>query len=108
MEKFAFKLRLKEKDQQEEYKKRHDEIWPEMIEVLDEAGIKNYSIWNTGTELFGYYEVDDLEYAEKVQSESEVVAEWNQYMQDLLVSKVSEKGRVEPVIEPLDLMFYKE
>ena len=35
----------------EEYTKRHREIWPEMIEVLRQAGIQNYSIWNDGTHL---------------------------------------------------------
>ena len=46
----------------EEYKKRHDEIWPEMTEVLNQAGIHNYTIWNHSDELFGYYECDDLEF----------------------------------------------
>ena len=43
---------------QEEYKKRHDNIWPEMKEVLAKAGIVNYSIWMQGEELFGYYECE--------------------------------------------------
>lgn len=107
MERIGFKLKLKG-EKQEEYKKRHDEIWPEMIKVLDKAGIENYSIWNTGTELFGYYEVEDFEYSNKVQSESEVVARWNKYMQDLLKSKTDEEGNIEPEMEMLDLMFYKK
>ena len=36
----------------DEYIKRHDEIWPEMTEMLNESGIHNYSIWNVGDELF--------------------------------------------------------
>lgn len=107
MRKVGFKLKLKV-EKQEEYKKRHDEIWPEMLEVLDRAGIKNYSIWNKGKELFGYFEVEDLEYSSKVQAESEVVAKWNVYMEDLLESKRDEDGKVVPVVEFMDLMFYKE
>lgn len=106
--KFAFKLKLKDESLQEKYKKKHDEIWPEMLEVLNKAGIKNYSIWNLGTDLFGYYEVDDLEYSDRVQAESEIVAKWNVYMEDLLESTADEDDRVEPVKELLDLMFYKE
>ena len=43
MQKFAFKMHLKP-GCEEEYKKRHDEIWPELLEILKEAGISDYSI----------------------------------------------------------------
>ena len=46
-----------------EYKRRHDDIWPEMRAVLAAAGIRNYTIWNVGDTLFGYYECDSVEYA---------------------------------------------
>jgi len=68
----------------EEYIRRHDAIWPEMTQVLNEAGIRNYTIWNIGDELFGYYECDSVSYAAKVQSESKVVARWNEYMKDVM------------------------
>ena len=67
-----------------EYIRRHDEIWPEMTEVLDQAGIRNYTIWNLRDELFGYYECDDLEYALRVQAESPVVARWNESMAGIM------------------------
>ena len=35
-----------------EYIRRHNEIWPEMKDVLHQAGIRNYTIWNVGNELF--------------------------------------------------------
>ena len=43
MEKYAWKATVKE-GCLKEYKKRHNEIWPEMVEVLKLAGIKNYTI----------------------------------------------------------------
>src|SRR5436189_3792350 len=46
---------------EEEYKKRHDEIWPEMIASLRAAGIRNYNIFRHGLTLFGYFETDDLD-----------------------------------------------
>ena len=107
MKKVGFKLKLKD-NVQEEYKRRHDQIWPEMLEKLDKAGIKNYSIWNIGKELFGYYEVEDLEYSNKVQAESEIVAKWNVYMEDLLESKRDQDGHLVPIKKSMDLMFYKE
>ena len=85
MEKYAWKAILKE-GKKEEYVKRHNEIWPEMLEVLEAAGIKNYTIWNTGNELFGYYECEKgADYAAAVQNESPVVAEWNEYMSNVMI-----------------------
>ena len=52
MEKYAWRGKIVP-GMQEEYKKRHDNIWPEMKEVLAKAGIVNYSIWMQGEELFG-------------------------------------------------------
>ena len=76
MEKYAWRGKIVP-GMQEEYKKRHDNIWPEMKEVLADAGIVNYSIWMQGEELFGYYECEKgVEYAAKVQAESNVVKKW--------------------------------
>ena len=57
MEKYAWKATVKD-GCLEEYCKRHNEIWPELVEVLKQAGICNYTIWNVGNELFGYYECE--------------------------------------------------
>ena len=55
MEKYAWTAKIKE-GKKEEYIRRHNEIWPELVKVLKDAGICNYTIWNVGNELFGYYE----------------------------------------------------
>lgn len=83
MEKVVWKARVLP-GMLDEYIKRHDNIWPEMTEVLNQAGIHNYSIWNIGDELFGYYECEDVEYAAKVQAESPVVARWNVHMEGIM------------------------
>jgi L-rhamnose mutarotase len=68
-----------------EYVKRHDEIWTDLVEVLKDAGICNYTIFNTGDELFGYYEcTKGIKFAEQAQASSEVVDRWNEYMKDVL------------------------
>ena len=68
-----------------EYIKRHDEIWPELVDVLKAAGIRNYSIFAHGGQLFGYYECEKgIEFAERVQADSPVVDRWNQFMSDIL------------------------
>ncbi len=84
MERFAWKGYVKS-GFEEEYIRRHDEIWPEMTEVLKEAGICNYSIFLVGNELFGYYECEKgIAFAERTQAESPVVDRWNAYMEDIL------------------------
>jgi len=73
----------------EEYKKRHDAIWPEMVEVLRSAGIRNYSIWCAGDELFGYYECEQgVAYAVETQASSPVVERWNAYMADVMEADI--------------------
>jgi L-rhamnose mutarotase len=52
----------------EEYKKRHNEIWPQMVKMLKEHGASNYSIHfdlNTNS-LFAYLEVEDEKNGVKV------------------------------------------
>ncbi len=87
MERFAWKARVLP-GMLNEYVRRHDEIWPEMTEVLNAAGIHNYTIWNVGDELFGYYECESVAYASKVQAQSPVVLRWNEYMKDVMVMEM--------------------
>lgn len=69
-----------------EYRRRHDALWDDMRAVLKSAGIRNYTIWMSGNELFGYYECEKgVAYAAKVQSESPIVKKWDAYMQDILI-----------------------
>ena len=85
MERFAWKAHLLH-GKRDEYVRRHDEIWPELTQTLDGAGIHNYTIWRAGDELFGYYEAEmGVAFAQRVQAESPVVARWNQFMKDVMV-----------------------
>ena len=84
MERYAWRARVRP-GMLDEYIRRHNAIWPEMTEMLNEAGVHNYTIWNVGDELFGYYECEDLERACRVQAESEVNARWDAYMKDVMV-----------------------
>jgi L-rhamnose mutarotase len=44
---------------EEIYKQKHDEIWPELVEQMRSGGIRNYSIYRHGLTLFAYLERDD-------------------------------------------------
>ncbi|MBE6730615.1 MAG: L-rhamnose mutarotase [Ruminococcaceae bacterium] len=99
MEKYAWKAVVKEGCLQE-YCRRHDEIWQEMKDVLNEAGIVNYTIWNVGNELFGYYEcTKGIDFAAKVQSESEVVKKWDEYMKDVMIMEMDPVTGAQPLLK---------
>lgn len=40
------------------YKQKHDEIWPELLELMRRQGVRNYSIYRHGLTLFAYLERD--------------------------------------------------
>ena len=65
---------------EDEYKKRHDEIWPEMEEALRAAGITRYAIFRHGLTLFGHFETADLEATIAALRDSEVNKRWSDYM----------------------------
>lgn len=99
MERYAWKAIILP-GKKDEYVRRHNEIWPEMVEVLHSAGIHNYTIWNVGNELFGYYECGHgRAYAAKVQAESPVVARWNEYMKDVMVMEMDPETGAQPQLE---------
>jgi L-rhamnose mutarotase len=85
---------------EEEYKKRHEEIWPEMLEMLRESGVKNYSIFRHGLTLFGYFETDDLEKTIAQINQSEVNQKWGEYMAPIM--KIDVDTRINyPFLLPL-------
>jgi L-rhamnose mutarotase len=99
MERFARKAVVKD-SMLSEYKKRHDNIWPELKQVLKDGGISNYTIWNTGNELFGYFECDKgVAYAEKYQAASSVVDKWNAYMKDVMVMEMDPETGAQPKMQ---------
>lgn len=59
MTRIGFILKVKE-DLMDEYKRRHEDVWPEMLEALRRTGWHNYTLFmrSDGT-LFGYFETPD-------------------------------------------------
>ncbi len=99
MEKYAWRAEIVE-GKKDEYIRRHDLIWPEMVDVLKQAGICNYTIWENNGELFGYYECQKgIDFAAKVQNESDVVKRWDEYMKDVLIMKPDPVTGAQPKLE---------
>ena len=84
MQRIAFIIRLKPGADPVEYKRRHDEVWPEMLDALRNAGLRNYSIFRDGSTLFAYVEVEDLERMRRVLAADPVNARWQEYMRDMI------------------------
>jgi L-rhamnose mutarotase len=85
---------------EEEYVRRHGEIWPEMVEALREAGISNYSIFRHGLTLFGYFESDDIERAQSYLAGSETNRRWSEWMAPIMKVEIDPRTNF-PYLLPL-------
>lgn len=102
MEKFAFKMKLNP-GCAAEYRKRHDEIWPELVALLGEAGISDYSIHldQETNILFGVlwrtadHRMDAL-------PDTEIMKRWWAHMADIMETHSDN----EPVAIPLEPVFH--
>ena len=70
---------------EDDYKRRHDELWPEMDAALRNAGIRNYHIFRHGLTLFGYFETDDLDRTIAILRDDPVNPRWSEHMADIMV-----------------------
>ena len=86
---FVLKVRPERID---EYVEAHRAVWPEMLDALRAAGIRNYSIFRSGNEVFGYFESDDLAAAGRYLDAQEVNSRWQDHMADLLEERVPDSG----------------
>ncbi len=99
MERYSWVAKIKP-GKKEEYIKRHNEIWPEMVKLLKDAGICNYSIWINGDNVFGYYECSlGVDYATKTQANSPIVDKWNEYMKDVMEMEMDPATGAQPHLE---------
>ncbi|MDP6204497.1 MAG: L-rhamnose mutarotase [SAR324 cluster bacterium] len=102
MEQIAFKMEL-QPGQRELYQKRHDEIWPELVDLLKNAGISDYSIFldeETST-LFAVLRRTEDHKMETL-PEQEVMQRWWKFMGDIMVTNSDGS----PMVKNLDPMFH--
>ena len=98
----AFKMHLLP-GKVDEYKKRHDEIWPELKQLLVDAGIYDYSIFldpETNI-LFAVQKVKGNGNSQQLGS-TEIVQKWWAYMKDIMLTNEDNS----PVSESLEQVFY--
>lgn len=98
----AFKMKLKP-GFEAEYKKRHDEIWPELSALLSEAGISDYSIF-LDEETLTLFAVQKLAvgHSADLLPSHPIVKKWWAYMADIMETHPDHS----PVTVPLREVFH--
>lgn len=96
MQRVGFRLQVR-LEMMDEYVRRHETVWPDMLQALRDTGWTNYSIFldrNDGT-LFGYFETPDLAAAKAGMAALEVNDKWQADMAPFftgLDGKAADKG----------------
>ena len=97
--KLAFKMKLKP-GFKDEYKKRHDEIWPELKTLLQENGISDYTIFldeETNT-LFAVQQQDGNQSSQDL-GQTAIVQKWWAYMADIMETNADNSPVSKPLVE---------
>ena len=102
MQRVAFKMKLF-KGLEEEYKRRHDAIWPELTYLLKTTGIEDYSIFldEETNSLFGILRIEDKMKLDELPNHP-VMKKWWAHMKDIMESNPDNS----PVSVPLKEVFY--
>ena len=98
----AFIMRLRP-NQQAEYERRHNPIWPELQALLKQHGVHHYSIFldRETDKLFAYAEIESEERWAAI-ANTEICQRWWAHMKDLMATNDDNS----PVAIPLDEVFH--
>lgn len=98
---YTFKMQLND-GMRDEYKRRHDEIWPELSDMLKQAGVIEYSIHFDGeTNILFAHMKRNKNHGLDALPETELMTKWWAYMSDIMQTNPNN----EPVSIPLDTVF---
>ena len=104
MERVCFLARVRP-GRLDEYRARHQAVWPEMRDELRAAGWGNYSLFLTGEGLLvGYLETDDFDAALAGMEAREVNARWQAEMAEFFVAL--DGARPDEAVNPLTEVFH--
>lgn len=98
MQRIAFLMSIKP-GTEEEYRRRHQQVWPDLLADLKRAGCQNYSIYLDGTQLFAYMEVDDFQRYREIMATSQASERWESQMSDILIRETETATGFPPVLE---------
>lgn len=102
MERIAFRMQL-DPGRADEYRRRHDDIWPELVALLKDTGISGYSIFldPETNALFAVLHRDD-EHRMDALPGHEIMRRWWAHMGDIMATNADGS----PVVVPLEPMFH--
>lgn len=105
MKRTCFLLRVK-KDRIDEYKSRHESVWPDMLAALRETGWRNYSLFlREDGLLVGYVELTaDFDLARAEMAKREVNARWQKDMSELF--EALDGSRPDQAMQTLEEVFH--
>ncbi|HEX3803873.1 MAG TPA: L-rhamnose mutarotase [Solirubrobacteraceae bacterium] len=99
MERTCFTFTLKP-GTEDEYRRRHDEIWPEMVAALRASGIRNYTLFRRGLEVIAYAECEpDAETAFAKMAATDVDKRWSDWFEEVLERRFDDDGQAMSVAE---------
>lgn len=102
MQRVALKMKLYP-GKTEEYKRRHDQLWPEMKELLKSIGVEDYGIFldEETNILFASLKIEDPSLLDTL-PETPIIKRWWAYMADIMDANPDNS----PVSTPLKEVFY--
>lgn len=83
MQRCAWLLRVKA-GKEEEYRRVHEAVWPELIDAACRAGIRNHSCFLSGRNVIVYMEAEDGAAALTTLLATEVKKRWDKMMSAIL------------------------
>ncbi|MGB1020206.1 MAG: L-rhamnose mutarotase [Flavobacteriaceae bacterium] len=104
MKRHAFKMKLLP-GFEEEYKKRHDAIWPELKQLLHEMGLRDYAIFFDPEthSLFAVQKQTSHATPQQIPHQ-DIVKKWWAFMADIMETHPNNA----PIEFPLEEVFYME
>lgn len=102
MKRVAFKMKL-HSGQAEEYKRRHNELWPDLKKLLKDSGISHYSIFldDESNTLFAVLTIQEIGQLSELPSHT-IMKKWWAFMYDIMDTNADNS----PVSKQLQEVFY--
>jgi L-rhamnose mutarotase len=76
----------------ETYVEEHARVWPDALEAIKAAGIRDYSIWLWQDRVFAQYEADDPEEAVRVEEAAVATQRWRAHMRECFTDELETEG----------------
>jgi len=90
VERVCFLLQVRP-ERLDDYRERHREVWPDMLDALRDAGWRNYSLFLRDDGLLvGYLETDDFDASQRAMAQTEVNERWQRDMAPFFDARADE------------------